>query len=111
MAPLLRGGAIATAAALTAIIPHLGEILTKAGAAGLLSKATKSKANGETLQEILDDATIELKDIEAYIDALQRKKKKIELEYQIKLLEIEDEIAGYMVLKDKFGNSEDNLGN
>ncbi|WP_251554003.1 helix-turn-helix domain-containing protein [Neobacillus muris] len=106
MAPLLGGGALATAA-LTAIIPHLGEILTKAGAAGLLSKAAKSKANGENLKE----ATIELTDIEAYIDALQRKKKKIELEYQMKLLEIEDEIAGYMVLKDKFRNNEDNSGN
>ncbi|MEH7503752.1 helix-turn-helix domain-containing protein [Neobacillus drentensis] len=110
MAPLWGGGAIATAA-LTAIIPHLGEILTKAGSAGLLSKAAKSKANGETLLEKLQEATIELTDIEAYIDALQRKKKKIELEYQMKLLEIEDEIAGYMVLKDKFGISEDNSGN
>ncbi|HHP1135630.1 hypothetical protein ACIKIA_28085 [Bacillus thuringiensis] len=50
MAPLLRGGTIATAA-LTAMIPHLGEIITKAKSAGLLSKAAKSKSNGETLPE------------------------------------------------------------
>ncbi|MEC1693945.1 helix-turn-helix domain-containing protein [Schinkia azotoformans] len=95
MAPLMGG-------ALTAIIPHLGEILTRARA------VAKSKSNGETLPEKLQEGTIDLKDIEVYIDALQRKKKKIELEYQMKLLEIEDEIAGFMVLKDKIENGEDN---
>lgn len=41
-------------------------------------------------------------DLQGYIAALERKKKKLELEYEIKLLEIEDEIANYeKLIKEK----------
>jgi excisionase family DNA binding protein len=113
-ASLLSGGALTTAA-LTAINPLFGLVagaataVSAAGAAGLLnSLAAKSKSSDGvgTSQETPNEATIELKDIEVYIEALQRKKKKLELEHQMKLLEIEDEIAAYMVLKDKIERSE-----
>ncbi|WP_169803749.1 helix-turn-helix domain-containing protein [Neobacillus niacini] len=98
---------VATEVALSAINPIIKGLIT-AGAAGLLNKAAKTKLNNGagTSHVTSNDETIELKDIKIYIEALQRKKKKIELEYQMKLLEIEDEIAGYMVLMDKTKKSE-----
>lgn len=44
------------------------------------------------------DKEVTVSDLQDYIAALERKKKKLELEYEIKLLEIEDEIADYKKL-------------
>lgn len=44
------------------------------------------------------DKEVTVSDLQDYIAALERKKKKLELEYEIKLLEIEDEIATYKKL-------------
>jgi excisionase family DNA binding protein len=104
MAPLLGGGAIAAVAALN---PILGGVI---GAASLIniakSKSNNEKNRGKILAEMTNESTFELKDIETYIQALHRKKKKAELEYQMKLLEIDDEIEVYIVLRDKIERSE-----
>lgn len=44
------------------------------------------------------DKEVTVSDLQDYIAALERKKKKLELEYEIELLEIEDEIANYKKL-------------
>lgn len=48
------------------------------------------------------DQELTVSDFQDYIAALKRKKKKLELEYEIKLLEIDDEIANYeKLIKEK----------
>jgi excisionase family DNA binding protein len=63
----------------------------------------ESKSINQSVSEILAP-TIKLEDIEDYIQALERKRKKTELEYQMKLLEIDDEIANYKKIKEQLEN-------
>ena len=46
----------------------------------------------------VEDKEVTVSDLEDYIASLERKKKKLELEYEIKILEIEEEIANYKKL-------------
>lgn len=80
-----------------------------AGSAGFLmaalNKVKKSgDPKGETLGQNRTGQSYELKDIEDCIQALHRKRKKTELEFQMKLLEIDDEIANYQKLKEQLEN-------
>jgi excisionase family DNA binding protein len=95
-----------------AVNPILGAgMLGTLGIAALVNKGFKksevakgeSTSTSKSVSETLSQ-TIKLEDIEEYIEALQRKKKKIELEYQMRLLEIEDEIANYQKLKEQLKN-------
>lgn len=84
---------IGAAAAMAAVNPLLGATFGLASLAKKKFQDTKEE-NGSSSEQAFD-----VKDIDDYIQALQRKKKKLELEHQLKLLEIEDEIEAYMTIK------------
>jgi excisionase family DNA binding protein len=98
---MAAGGAIAGGLAAAAVNPVLGAGIL--GLAALVKKGISKSGDikGKTLDQNLNNHSLELKDIEDYIQALHRKKKKAELEFQMKLLEIDDEIASYEKLKEQ----------
>lgn len=84
-----------------------------AGSAGFLLGAMNRLKNKdllggttESVEDLSAGLSIDIKDIDYSIEMLERMKKKTELEYQMKLLEIEDKIAEYKKLREKFQNEE-----
>ncbi|MGG3235588.1 helix-turn-helix domain-containing protein [Priestia flexa] len=93
---------------MASVIPIVGGIIggptgaIVGGATALTSQIikkmnSKEKLNTKSNNENLDKQTLE--DIEDYIETLERQKKKLELEYQMNVLQIEEEIAKYHKIK------------
>lgn len=94
---------------MASILPIAGAILggpaglVAGGATASISKVIKminSKTQAENIDKPRNDSAKQsLEDIEEYIGSLERQKRKLELEHQMKLLEIEEEIIKYQRLK------------
>lgn len=104
------GIATGIGATAAAVNPFLGVGIL--GIAALVNKGLKKSGDPKRnpLSQNQSNEPVDLKDIEDFIASLRRKKKKVELEFQMKLLEIDDEIANYEKLKEqieKGGNSDE----
>lgn len=77
-----------------------GEVILK-----MISKQNKV-ANEKSNKK--DKEIKSLKEITNHIESLNRKKKKLELEFQMELLEIEEEISKYQQIKDELLIREEN---
>jgi excisionase family DNA binding protein len=90
---------------LAKMVPIIGGIIghpkTRSVATELLNKFLKEK-------EVSPNRAPSIADYEEHIEDLKRQKKKLELEYQMKLLEIEDEIANYQKLMKNLRKETDN---
>lgn len=93
---------------IASVVPLVGSIIggptgtVVGGATALTSQFIKKmnsqeKLNTKSNNDNLDEQTLE--DIEDYIETLKRSKKKLELEYQMNVLQIEEEIAKYHKIK------------
>ena len=73
------------------------------GLAAFVNKGLKKSGDPKRnqLSQNQSNEPVDLKDVEDYIASLRRKKKKVELEFQMKLLEIDDQIANYEKLKEQ----------
>ncbi|USK60405.1 helix-turn-helix domain-containing protein [Peribacillus asahii] len=94
---------------MASLLPIAGAIfagpagLVAGGATASLSKIIKM-INSKTESSKTDKSVIDLEEksiaeIEDYINALKRQKKKLDLEYQMNILQIEEEILKYQKLK------------
>jgi excisionase family DNA binding protein len=104
------GIAAGVGAAAAAVNPLLGAGIL--GLASFVNKGLKKSGDPKSnqLSQNQSNEPVDLKDIEDFIASLRRKKKKIELEFQMNLLEIDDQIANYEKLKEqieKRGNSDE----
>lgn len=71
--------------------------------AGAAQFAKKMKDNKDkNIFNSQQEQEITIQDIEYQIESLKRHKKKLELEHQMKLLEIDEDLARYQSLKEKY---------
>jgi excisionase family DNA binding protein len=97
------GGVAGLAAAVTPIVGAIATALVKKKSEGSKGESIANNVSSQIVGETLSPI-IKLNDIEDYIQSLQRKRKKTELEFQMKLLEIDDEIANYQKIKEQLEN-------
>lgn len=87
---------------MASLLPLLGGAGAIAGET-ILKLITKKKLNEP---EMVEEQELSLKDISYHLEALKRRKKKMELEYQMKILEIDEEISEYQKLHDELSKRE-----
>ncbi|WP_144635942.1 helix-turn-helix domain-containing protein [Priestia megaterium] len=85
---------------MASIIPIIGEAGVAAGGT-MIGKVLKKLNSKESIESVVTQNTEKpsIHEIEAIIESLIRKKKRLELEHQMRLLEVDEEIAKYHKIK------------